>query len=122
MSRDRGRSVGDAPLVAFDGPLSPPRKNGEIQFAELWESRLFGLTLSLYESGAFAWSEFQAALIESIAAWERVHGTSGEGYRYWERWLEAFEALAARKQLVAAGELEALLSALAARPAGWDHG
>jgi nitrile hydratase accessory protein len=109
-------------VLAFEGPLSPPRRNGEIQFAELWESRVFGLTMSLHESGAFAWSEFQAALIESIAAWERVHGTSGEGYRYWERWLEAFETLAARKQLLTSAALAARISALAARPAGWDHG
>ncbi len=108
--------------LAFDGPFSPPRRNGEIQFAESWESRLFGLTLSLYESGAFVWSEFQAALIESIGAWERIHGTSGEGYRYWERWLEAFEALAARKQLLTPSALEARVAELAARPAGWDHG
>jgi nitrile hydratase accessory protein len=108
--------------LAWDGPLSPPRKNGEIQFTELWESRVFGLTMSLYESGAFAWSEFQAALIDAIAAWERLHGQSGAGYRYWERWLEAFEALAARKNLLGPGELAARAAELAARPVGWDHG
>jgi hypothetical protein len=135
--------------LAWDGPLSPPRKNGEIQFAELWESRVFGLTMSLYESGAFDWSEFQAALIEAIGAWERRSeaepseveqgppraqsegqqadrvaagsGASGEGYRYWERWLEAFEALAARKKLIAPGVLQARVAELAARPEGWDH-
>ena len=107
--------------IRWEGPLSPPRKNGEVQFAELWESRVFGLTLSLYEAGAFEWREFQALLIESIGAWERAHGTSGEGYRYWERWLEAFERLAARKQLLAPGALEARIAELAARPAGWDH-
>ena len=107
--------------LAFDGPLSPPRKNGELQFAELWESRLFGLTMSLYESGVFAWSEFQAALIEAIGAWESEHGASAEGYRYWERWLEAFEALAARKELLARGSLEERIALLASRPAGWDH-
>ncbi len=107
--------------IAFEGQLSPPRKNGELQFAEPWESRVFGLTMTLYESGAFAWSEFQALLIDSIGAWEREHGTSGDGYRYWERWLEAFERLAARKQLLAPEVLEARVAELAARPAGWDH-
>jgi len=112
------RSLGE---LAWDGPLSPPRKNGELQFAELWESRIFGLTMSLYESGAFAWSEFQAALIDAIGAWERVHGQSAEGYRYWERWLEAFEALATRRQLIAPDLLSARVAELAARPEGWDH-
>jgi len=107
--------------LAWEGPLAPPRKNGELQFAEPWESRVFGLTMSLSEAGAFAWSEFQAELIASIGAWERRHGRSGEGYRYWERWLEAFEALAARKQLIPAGALDARVAELAARPPGWDH-
>jgi nitrile hydratase accessory protein len=107
--------------IAFEGQLSPPRRNGELQFAEPWESRVFGLTMSLYEAGAFEWSEFQAALIAAIGAWEREHGVSGEGYRYWERWLEAFEALAARKNLLASGALDARVAELSARPAGWDH-
>ena len=117
MSEPRREAV-----LAHEGALSPPRKNGELQFAEPWESRLFGLTMSLYESGAFAWSEFQAALIDAIGAWERAHGRSGEGYRYWERWLEAFESLAARKRLFPEGALAARIAQLAARPAGWDHG
>ena len=116
VNRARERSP-----IAFEGQLSPPRKNGELQFAEPWESRVFGLTMTLYESGAFEWSEFQALLIDSIGAWEREHGTSGDGYRYWERWLEAFEQLAARKQLLAPGALEARIAKLSARPAGWDH-
>jgi nitrile hydratase accessory protein len=110
-----------APELAWEGALSPPRKNGELQFAEPWESRVFGLTMSLHEAGAFAWSEFQAELIAAIGAWEHTHGTSGEGYRYWARWLEAFEALAARRHLLAPGALEARVADLAARPAGWDH-
>ena len=116
--------------LAWEGPLSPPRKNGELQFAELWESRLFGLTMSLHEAGAFAWSEFQAELIVAIGAGERARetgttaansGASDAGYRYWAHWLEAFEALTAHKQLVAPGALTARVAELRARPAGWDH-
>jgi len=70
-----------ASVLPRECALAPPRKNGELLFDHAWESRVFGLTMSLHEAGAFAWSEFQAALIESIAAWEREHGTSGEGYR-----------------------------------------
>jgi len=108
-------------VLPSEGVLAPPRKNGELQFDEAWESRVFGLTMSLHEAGAFAWGEFQAALIESIAVWERKHGTSGEGYRYWERWLEAFEELAEAKGLLAHAELEARTRELEARPEGWDH-
>jgi nitrile hydratase accessory protein len=109
-------------ILPREGALAPPRKNGELQFEEAWESRVFGLTMSLSEAGAFAWSEFQAALIQSIAAWERIHGQSGQGYRYWERWFEAFEELAERKGLLAHDALEARTRELEARPAGWDHG
>ena len=105
----------DPSPIAFEGRLSPPRRNGELQFAEPWESRVFGLTMTLYEGGAFEWSEFQALLIDSIGAWEREHGTSGENYRYWERWLDAFEQLAAHKQLLAPGALEARIAKLSAR-------
>ena len=142
------------PLGAL-GPKAPPRKNGELQFDELWESRVFGLTMSLHEAGAFAWGEFQAELIASIGAWEREYGasearseakpseveqcprsgeggsagagraapspTSGAGFHYWARWLEAFERLAARKGLLESTALDARAAELAARPAGWDH-
>jgi nitrile hydratase accessory protein len=107
-------------VLAFEGPLSPPRKNGELQFAALWESRVFGLTMSLHEAGAFAWSEFQAELIAAIGAFERAHPSAGDD-RYWERWLEAFETLAAKRRLLPPGALEARVATLAARPAGWDH-
>ncbi|HEU4431684.1 MAG TPA: nitrile hydratase accessory protein [Myxococcota bacterium] len=62
------------PLAAL-GTKAPPRKNGELHFDEAWESRVFGLTMSLHEAGAFAWGEFQAELIASIGAWERAHAS-----------------------------------------------
>jgi len=108
------------PLAAL-GAHAPPRKNGELHFDEPWESRVFGLTMSLHEAGAFAWSEFQRELIVSIGAWERAHGATDVGFRYWQRWLEAFERLATRKGLIAPAALDARADELAARPPGWDH-
>jgi nitrile hydratase accessory protein len=112
--------VSGDPLAAL-GAKAPPRKNGELHFDEPWESRVFGLTMSLHEAGAFAWGEFQAELIVSISAWERENGTSGAGFHYWARWLEAFERLAARKGLLERAALDDRAAQLAARPAGWDH-
>ena len=106
--------------LPFEGPLSPPRRNGELQFAELWESRVFGLTMSLVEAGAFGWREFQARLIDAIGAWERAHPGEPENH-YWERWLEAFERLADAKGLASAAQQRARVSQLTARPVGWDH-
>jgi hypothetical protein len=51
-----------APLE-IDGPAAPPRSNGELVFTEPWESRAFGLALTLYDADVFEWSQFQAALV-----------------------------------------------------------
>jgi hypothetical protein len=37
-----------APLD-IEGPVAPPRSNGELVFAEPWESRAFAAALALYE-------------------------------------------------------------------------
>ena len=54
----------------IEGPAAPPRTNGELVFAEPWESRAFGMAVTLYEAGLFTWPQFQAALIARIAHWQ----------------------------------------------------
>jgi nitrile hydratase accessory protein len=108
-------------VLPWDGPLSPPRRNGELVFEHLWESRVFGMTMTLYERGAFVWDEFRQRLIATIAEWERAHHPDDTGYRYWECWLQAFEALLADKRLCAPSALETRVAELAARPPGHDH-
>ncbi|GED84200.1 hypothetical protein TNCT6_12850 [Streptomyces sp. 6-11-2] len=44
---------------AIEGPAAPRRSNGELVFAEPWESRAFGMAVTLYEAGVFGWTEFQ---------------------------------------------------------------
>lgn len=112
---------GDAVAVLdWDGPLSPPRRNGEIVFDTVWESRVFGMTMALYEGGAFRWEEFRDQLIAAIAAWERTH-PDGAGYRYWDCWLEAFERLLAIKGVCNADAVATRTDQFAARPHGHDH-
>lgn len=113
---------GPGPALDWEGPISPPRRNGEIVFDALWEGRLFGMTMALHESGAFRWEEFRDRLIDAIAAWERAHHPDAGGYRYWACWLAAFERLVAEKGLCPADVLERRTAELAARPAGHDHG
>ena len=106
------------------GPGAPPRANGELVFEEPWESRAFGIAVSLHEQGLFAWDEFREQLIAEIAAWESDHPgarTAEAGYRYYDRWLAALEKLLAEKGLCAQGDLEARARAYAARPHGHDH-
>ncbi len=102
------------------GPAAPPRANGELVFDHVWEGRLFGVTMALFRTGAFAWDEFRERLIEEIGDWERRHG-DGEEYRYYERWLAAFQRLVTEKGLCRAEDLASRLRELAARPAGHDH-
>ena len=115
-------------VLDWDGPIAPPRRNGELVFDALWESRLFGLTMSLYERGAFAWDEFRDRLIAAIAAWERAHHSDDAddpaddpGFRYWDCWLDAFESLVAAKGLCLPDAVATRVAALAARPPGHDH-
>ena len=108
-----------APL-AVDGPAAPPRSNGELLFAAPWESRAFGLVVSLYEAGAFEWSRFQAALIARIGAWERAHPDVA-GWSYYEHWLGALEDLLAADGTLDVAEISRRAERLARRPAGHDH-
>src|SRR5512134_1325281 len=96
----------DAAVLEWDGPLSPPRRNGEIVFDTVWQSRLFGMTMALYESGAFRWEEFRDQLIAAIARWEHAHPGGGD-YRYWDCWLQAFEHLVVAKRICPAEALDA---------------
>jgi nitrile hydratase accessory protein len=108
-----------APL-ALDGPAAPPRANGELVFAEPWESRAFGMAVALHGAGVFTWDRFQAALIARIGAWERPRGP-GEPWSYYRCWLAALEDVLAVGGALGPDEVTARAQALAARPAGHDH-
>jgi nitrile hydratase accessory protein len=103
------------------GPAAPPRLNGELVFAEPWESRAFGLAVSLHAGGAFEWEDFRRELVAAIAAWEAGH-QPGEQYSYYRCWLAALEELLASEGLVEPRTLEARLAELANHPPGHDHG
>ena len=123
MRRAAGSGVSEEPAIAAldaEGPAAPPRRNGELVFGAPWESRLFGLTLSLHRAGLFAWEEFRARLIAEIHAWEASGHPQAE-WSYYARWQAAFEALLAAKGLCAPPELELRMRAFAARPDGHDH-
>jgi len=108
-----------APLE-IAGPAAPPRSNGELVFAEPWESRAFGLAVTLYDAGTFEWSQFQAALIAQIAAWERGH-PPGECFSYYRCWLAALESVLGAAGLITSHDIADRAAVLAARPPGHDH-
>jgi nitrile hydratase accessory protein len=108
-----------APLD-IEGTAAPPRSNGELVFAEPWESRAFGMAVSLYQAGAFTWPEFQAALIARIEGWETAPARD-EPWNYYRLWLAALEDVLVGLGAVSAGEVAARAQALAQRPSGHDH-
>lgn len=113
--RKRPQEVLDA-----TGPAAPPRRNGELVFEAPWESRTFGVTISLHRAGLFEWDEFRRLLIDEIEAWEK-QGHAEEEWSYYERWQAALERLLAAKGVCAAAELARRVHELAERPAGHDH-
>jgi nitrile hydratase accessory protein len=109
--------------VALDisGPAAPPRSNGELVFAEPWESRAFGLAMTLSDAGAFDWEDFRQALIARIAAWEKA-AEPGACYSYYGCWLDALHQVLVDRAVITDTAVADRAAVLAARPAGWDHG
>jgi nitrile hydratase accessory protein len=97
----------------LDGPVSPPRDNGEIVFAAPWERRVFGLAVAACRSDACDWESFRQRLIARIGA---------DAQRpYWQCWAAALEDVLCRAAVLAPGEVDARSDELALRPAGFDH-
>ena len=109
----------DASLLDVTGPAAPPRSNGELVFAEPWESRAFGMAVTLHAGGAFEWEDFRQELIAAVRRWEAGH-PSREGWSYYTCWLEALERILAHQGLVGPNDVDSRAAVLAARPA--DHG
>jgi nitrile hydratase accessory protein len=101
----------------FEGPAAPPRSNGELQFAEPWESRAFAMAVALCEADAFTWREFQAALIARIAR----HDQTSTQWSYYTQWLGALEDVLDSRGAVRDHDVSAVARALAQRQAGHDH-
>ena len=99
-----------------EGSAAPPRSNGELVFAEPWESRAYAMAVALCEAGVFTWREFQEALIARIAR----HNDPSTDWCY-EHWLGALEDVLASRGAVPHHDLTARAAEPAQRPAGHDH-
>ncbi|MGY4650788.1 nitrile hydratase accessory protein [Mycobacterium sp. URHB0021] len=104
----------------IDAPVAPPRANGELVFAEPWESRAFAMAVSLYDAGMFTWPQFQAALIARLASWE-ASSTKNLDWNYYHHWLGALEDLIAGCGALLPDDVTTRAAALAHRPVGHDH-
>ena len=92
----------DRVVAVMEGRAALPRKNGELVFEEPWQGRVFGMAVALHERGLYDWEEFRQTLIAQIAAAE----TRPASFVYYEIWLQTFEHLLARKQLITSTELD----------------
>jgi nitrile hydratase accessory protein len=113
---------GSAPsgLLDIEGPAAPPRSNGELVFAEPWESRAFGLAMTLHAKCVFEWEDFRQRLSAAIAEAER-DPDSHEPFSYYRCWLTALERVLDDKGVLSGEELVDRAKELDARPAGHDH-
>jgi nitrile hydratase accessory protein len=105
--------------LSLDPATSLPRSNGELVFAEPWESRAFGMAAALADRGVFDWAEFQAGLIAAIA--EGGDSQAPQTYRYYERWLAALEVMVVERGLVAVHDIDERVAEFSCRPDGHDH-
>lgn len=108
-----------AAVLDVEGPAAPPRSNGELVFAEPWESRAFGLAMTLHAGGVFEWEDFRQHLIRAVAEAERDHD---EPFGYYRCWLLALERVLDDKGVVGGEEVLRRARELETRPAGHDHG
>lgn len=89
---------------------------GQANFAEPWEARVFALTVSLAESGRFAWNEFRDLLIAEIAIADAAERAGNSHPTYYECWLAAFEKLLAAKGMTDEAEISQRAEFIAANP------
>lgn len=110
-----------AAQLDLDGPAAPPRRNGELAFAEPWESRAFGLAVALDAAGVIVWESFRQQLMATIGAWEHSHDADDESWSYWRCWQDALEQLLLDDGVLGADEVDERSEQLAARAPGHDH-
>jgi nitrile hydratase accessory protein len=86
----------DSMISYMQEEVAPPRKNGELQFQEPWESRSFGIALALYDKNLYTtWDEFRTRLVQEISVWEKKNAEHKDdpSWNYYEHWQEALNQL-----------------------------
>ena len=69
-------------------------------FAEPWQAQAFALAVRLNAEGAFAWSDWAAALSRELAL-----DPEDDGSRYYLHWVTALESLTTERGFTTAAEL-----------------
>nr|PZN10545.1 MAG: nitrile hydratase accessory protein [Mycolicibacterium hassiacum] len=77
----------------------PPGQAGA-QVQPEWQGPALGLAVALSEFRHYDWSEFQQALIDTIAEWERLPEDERGEWQYYDHWVSALEQVVDRHQLL----------------------
>jgi len=85
----------DNQVSSMTGAVAVPRSNGELVFDAPWQSRAFGMAVSLSQAGVFTWDQFRSELAHAIA----TIGQNGVD-EYYLRWLDALETVLHRASLL----------------------
>ena len=111
----------DPARTRFAGsPRLPTDAEGPV-FAEPWQAQAFALAVQLHAEGAFAWTDWAAALAAELKAAE-ARGEPDDGSRYYEHWLAALEGLVSARGLLSPGDLALRKVAWAAAFERTPHG
>ena len=103
----------------ISGPAAMPRKNGELVFQTPWESRVFGIAVTLCEQGLYDWEEFRQSLIAEIKEWEKKHLVEPDiKWNYYELWTSSLEKILLGKGIVLREELMKKVTQV---EASWNH-
>lgn len=92
---------------------------GELSFEHPWEIRAFAMAVSAHRALGFDWSEFQAALITSIRAWEAAPEQGP--WSYYEHWVVAMESVLTTDGRLDDALLDQRVRDLLAVPANRNH-
>lgn len=101
----RRRSTSQKPAIPeMNGTLAYPRRNGEPVFNAPWESRAFGMVVSLHTTGRYPWNDFKERLIDAIASGSSPDAPA-DTPDYYYHWVAAFCQLLVEKGILTKREL-----------------
>ena len=89
-------------MSAFDPLALPglPKDNEGPILADPWQAQAVALAVRLNAEGAFAWTDWAAALLR-----ESAHHPGDDGTGYFLHWVSALETLATQRGLVTVADL-----------------
>ena len=77
------------------------------------------MAVAAHQGGQYTWEQFQQALAAAIATWEEAR--TGEPWRYYDRWLEALEAVLVRTGTLTPAQVDERTRTVLGTPRDMSH-